>query len=177
MLYFPGPMRRFKTSTAAVAWIFPLLSMSACSDFEFLKPPPLETAFNPLPPPPAPPKLPQPEGPPTPEAARAEIYRWFMTHGYKDFQAEALMEHAQAESGHRACANGGPYHYLFQWSGTRLEQLQKFAGYPGCPQIHTQLAFADKELRNDPKFSCFWGATDESSAYSALRRGFGRGSC
>jgi hypothetical protein len=128
MLYFAGPMRRFITSAAAVAWIFLLFSMSACSDFEFLKPPPVETAFNPLPPPPAPPKLLEPEGPPTPEAARAEIYRWFMTHGYKDFQAEALMEHAQAESGYRACANGG-------------------------------------------------GATDESSAYSALRRGFGRGSC
>src|SRR5215469_14536515 len=102
-------MRRFKTSAAAVAWIFLLLSMSACSDFEFLKPPPLETAFNPLPPPPAPPNPPQPEGPPAPEAARVQIYRWFMTHGYKDFQAEALMEHTHAESGYRACANGGPY--------------------------------------------------------------------
>ena len=170
-------MHRFKISAATVAWIFLLFSMSACSGIEFLNPPPVETAFNPPPSPPAPPKVSQQEGSPSPEAARAEIYRWFMTHGYKGFQAEALMEHAQAESGYRACANGGPYRYLFQWTGTRLEQLQRIAGYSGCPRIHTQLAFADKELRNEPRFSCFWGATDESSAYLALRRGFGRGSC
>jgi len=39
------------------------------------------------------------------------------------------------------------------------------------------LAYADKELRNDPKFSCFWGARTQAEAYAALRRGFGRGSC
>jgi len=101
-----------------------------------------------------------------------------MTHGYKQFQAEALMEHAQTESGYRPCARGvGDLSYTFQWSGTRLRQLHQFAGYDGCPQLHTQLAFADKELRTDPKFSCFWGATTEPAAYAALRRGFGRGSC
>jgi Phage tail lysozyme len=155
-----------------------MLSMSACAEFELFKPPPIETAFNPLPPPPPPPAPPQSLTPPSPEETRAEIYRWFMVHGYQQFQAEALMEHAQTESGYRACAAGpGGYRYLYQWSSTRLEQLQKFAGYAGCPQLHTQLAFADKELRNDPKFSCFWAATTEDAAYSALRRGFGRGSC
>jgi hypothetical protein len=154
-----------------------MFSMAGCSEFTLLKPPPVETAFHPLPPPAAPPEPPLSGAPPSPEEARAEIYQWFMTHGYKDYQAEALMQHAQTESGYRACANGGPYHYLFQWTGTRLEQLHEFAGYPGCPQIHTQLAFADNELRNERKFSCFWGATTEAAAYAALRRGFGRGSC
>jgi hypothetical protein len=116
--------------------------------------------------------------PPAPDEARAEIYQWFMKAGYKEFQAQALMEHAQAESGFRACATGpGGYRYLYQWSSTRLRQLHEFAHTDGCPQIHTQLAFADKELRNDPKFSCFWNATNESGAYAALRRGFGGGSC
>jgi hypothetical protein len=39
------------------------------------------------------------------------------------------------------------------------------------------LAFADAELRNEPKYSCFWRTTTESAALAALRRGFGRGSC
>ena len=41
----------------------------------------------------------------------------------------------------------------------------------------TQLAFADHELRDDPKFQCFWSASTEPAAYSALRKGFGGGSC
>jgi tail lysozyme len=169
-------MRRIPPCAVVLAWLFVMLFTSACSVLDFAAPPPLETAFNPLPPPPAPP-VPSQAKPPSPEDARAEIYRWFMTHGYKSFQAEALMEHAQTESGYRACANGGPYRYLFQWSGTRLQQLESFAGYAGCPQLHTQLAFADNELRNNPKFSCFWAATTEDAAYTALRRGFGRGAC
>ena len=88
------------------------------------------------------------------------------------------MEHAQAESGFRPCARGpGGYHYTFQWSSTRLRQLQEFAGTQECPPLDTQLAFADRELRNDPKFACFWDATTEEGAYRALRRGFGGGSC
>ena len=58
-----------------------------------------------------------------------------------------------------------------------LQRLHDFAHTSGCPQLHTQLAFADKELRNETKFSCFWEATTERAAYAALRRGFGRGSC
>jgi len=154
-----------------------MLSMSACSVFDVFKPPPL-TFEQPPPPQPPPPPSAQPLYPPTPEEARAEIYRWFLAHGYQQFQAEALMEHAQTESGFRACARGvGDLSYTFQWGGTRLRQLHEFAGYAGCPQLDTQLAFADKELRDDPKFSCFWQATTEPAAYAALRRGFGRGSC
>jgi hypothetical protein len=155
-----------------------MLFTSACSLLDLVAPPPLETAFHPLPPPPAPPVPPQSPTPPTPEEARAEIYRWFMKAGYKPFQAEALMEHAQTESGFRVCARGvGDLSYTYQWAGTRLRKLHEFAHTDGCPQLDTQLAFADKELRNDPKFSCFWGATTEPGAYAALRRGFGRGSC
>jgi hypothetical protein len=155
-----------------------MFALPACSVLDFAAPPSsFETSA--LPPQPEPFSLfPQSLTPPSPEEARAEIYRWFRTAGYKDFQAEALMEHAQTESGFRACARGpGDLSYTFQWGGTRLRQLHEFARTEGCPQLRTQLAFADKELRNDPKFSCFWGATTEPAAYAALRRGFGRGSC
>jgi hypothetical protein len=154
-----------------------MLSISACSIFEDFEPPPLETAFNPLPPPPPPP-IPPSLTPPTPEEARAETVTWLSAAGYRDFQVDALVEHAKTESGFRACAAGtGDLSYLFQWGGTRLQRLHEFAHTSGCPQLHTQLAFADKELRNDAKFSCFWEATTERAAYAALRRGFGRGSC
>jgi hypothetical protein len=156
-------------------------AVSGCAEIEdALNPPPLETAFNPQPAPPVPgPETPAPRlTPPGPSEARAEIVDWLTKHDYRSFQVDALLEHARVESGLQACAAGpGGYHYLFQWGGTRLQQLQRFAKTSGCPQIHTQLAFADKELRNDPKFTCFWDATTESGAYAALRRGFGGGSC
>jgi hypothetical protein len=154
-----------------------MLSMSACSLLQAAAPP---TNPGEMPPQPQPffAAPPQPTVPPTPEAAHAEIVNWLHAHGYQDFQIQAMVEHARTESGFRACAVGpGGYHYLYQWSSGRLEQLQHFAGYAGCPQLDTQLAFADHELRDDPKFSCFWSATTEPAAYSALRRGFGGGSC
>jgi hypothetical protein len=177
-------MRTARTYAARAAWLLILLAVSACSGLEALAPPPLETAFSPLPAPPPPepppqtPPAPQRTAPPSPEAARAEITRWLATSGYKDYQISALLGHARDESNFNACITGpGGLRYLFQWGGTRLEQLQKFAHTSGCPQIHTQLAFADKELRHDPKFSCFWGAHTASDAYAALRRGFGHGAC
>lgn len=169
-------MRRIRDCAEIAAWLFLMLSMSACSLLQLAAPP-----TNPGEMPPQPQPLfaaPQALYPPAPEAAHAEIVQWFHDHGYQDFQIQALVEDARTESGFRACARGpGGYHYLYQWSGTRLEQLHEFAGYSGCPQLHTQLAFADHELRDDPKFACFWGATSEPAAYSALRRGFGQGSC
>jgi len=103
---------------------------------------------------------------------------WLSSTGYRDFQVAALLQLADTESGFRPCVVGpGGYHYLFQWGGTRLRQLREFAQTSGCPQLRTQLAFADNELRNEPKFSCFWGAAGEPAAYVALRRIFGRGSC
>jgi len=116
--------------------------------------------------------------PPSSEEAHAEIVRWFTAHGYHDYQVAALVQHARAESNFRACAVGpADLRYTFQWGGTRLRQLHAFAHTDGCPQLDTQLAFADKELRNDPKYGCFWDATTEPAAYAALRRGFGAGSC
>jgi len=167
-----------RTGAAAAAWLAIAFFMSGCSLYEeLLAPPPLETAFTPQPAPPVP-APPRSLTPPSPSEARAEIEQWLANAGYRDFQVEALVEHARTESGFRACAAGaGDLSYLFQWGGTRLQQLHRFAHTDGCPQLHTQLAFADKELRNDPKFACFWKATSEAGAYAALRRGFGRGSC
>ena len=167
-----------RTAAGAAAWLTVVVSLSGCSLFEeLLEPPPLETAFTPQPAPP-PPEPPQSLSPPAPDEARTEIATWLHNAGYEQFQVAALLEHADAESHFQACAAGpGGYRYLFQWGGRRLEQLQKFAHHSGCPQLHTQLAFADKELRNDPKFACFWDAKTEDGAYAALRRGFGGGTC
>ena len=178
LLYLPGLMRGIRNCAALAARLFMVLSLSACSLLQAAAPP---TNPGQMPPQPAPFfALPQASTtPPPPDETQAEIARWFHEHGYKDFQIQALVQHARTESGFRACVIGpGGYHYLYQWTGTRLDQLQEFAGITeGCPQIHTQLAFADKELRNDPKFACFWNATSEPAAYTALRRGFGGGSC
>jgi hypothetical protein len=157
-----------------------LLSMSACSLLQEAAPPSNPGA---MPPQPAPflsgqPAPRQAAGPPLPEEAHAEIVNWLHAHGYQDFQIQAMVEHARTESGFNACIVGpGGYHSLYQWSSTRLDQLHQFAGYTGCPRLDTQLAFADHELRGEAKFSCFWAATTEPAAYTALRRGFGGGSC
>jgi hypothetical protein len=180
LMIYLASMIRVRACAATVAWLSILLSMSACSALDFMKPPPIETAFTPAPapPPPPPPGPPGPTSPPTPEEARDEIVHWFTEHGYHDYQVAALVQHARTESNFRACAVGpADLRYTFQWGGTRLQQLHEFAKTDGCPQLHTQLAFADKELRNDPKYACFWDATSEPAAYAALRRGFGAGSC
>ncbi|HEX3538541.1 MAG TPA: hypothetical protein VHU15_17410, partial [Stellaceae bacterium] len=113
------------------------VSLSGCSVFEdLLAPPPLETAFTPQPAPP-PPEPPQSVAlaPPAPDAARTEIATWLHNAGYQQFQIAALLEHADTESHFQACAAGpGGYRYLFQWGGTRLQQLQRFAHHSGCPQ-------------------------------------------
>jgi len=153
------------------------LSISACAALDTVEPPPLRTALSPSPAPPLP-ASPQRLTPPPPGSTRAEMVSWLSSTGYRDFQVAALVQLADTESGFRPCvvARGG-YHYLFQWVGTRLRQLRQFAQASGCPQLKTQLAFTDKELRSDPNFSCFWGAPNTPAAYVALRRIFGRGSC
>jgi len=137
------------------------------------------------PPPPFPPPPPQAVAPVAPQAepgtpgeVRAEIQRWFLAHGYKAFQVAALLGHARDESGYHPCISGpAGLRYTFQWGGTRLQSLHRFANVEGCPPLDKQLAFTDAELRQDPKFACFWRANDSGSALAALRRGFGRGSC
>ena len=170
-------MRPARTCAVAAAGILAFSALPACSLLP--APPPVQTAFSPLPapPPPAPPS-PRNEAPPSPAEARAEIVEWLSHAGYQAFQVAALVEHARAESGFNACIAGpGGLRYLFQWGSTRRDRLQAFANTSGCPQIRTQLAFADQELRNDPKYACFWDARTQSEAYAALRRGFGGGSC
>jgi hypothetical protein len=177
LMIYLASMIRVRACATPVAWLSVLLSMSACSVFDFAAPPPIETAFTPGPPPPSPPP-PLSLSPPSSDEAKAEIIRWFTAHGYHDYQVAALVQHARTESNFRACAVGpADLRYTFQWGGTRLHQLHAFAKTDGCPQLDTQLAFADKELRYDPKYACFWDATTEPGAYAALRRGFGAGSC
>ena len=172
-------MRGERTWAAIALSIAIALSTSACSSLiEAIEPPPLQASVPPFPPPP-PGSVPwQASAPPQAGNTRAELASWFSANGYRDFQVAALVQLANTESGFRPCvvAPGG-YHYLYQWTGTRLRQLRQFAQTSGCPQLKTQLAFTDKELRNDPNFSCFWGAPNTPAAYVALRRIFGRGSC
>jgi hypothetical protein len=175
-------MCRFRAWAVIAAWISLVPMLSACSLFQQIQqilppsplPPQPPIPVQPEPPPPPPESL----TPPSPDEARAEIGQWLATHGYRDFQIAALLGHARDESNFNVCIRGvGDLSYTFQWGGRRLAQLHEFAHTNGCPQLHTQLAFADWELRNEPKFGCFWSATTAAGAYAALRRGFGRGSC
>lgn len=165
-------MVRDRTFFRAMTCAAMLLAMASCK-FPHGPPPP----FPAPPPQPQAPFVPQAE-PATPGEVRAEIQRFFLQHGYKEFQVAALLGHARDESGYHPCIAGpAGLRYTFQWGGTRLQNLRRFANAEGCPSLEKQLAFTDAELRQDPKFSCFWRATDSGSALAALRRGFGRGSC
>ena len=183
-------MGRRRTCTATAVGIFVLSALSGCSLIEqgtaLLRSvvpqspapaPEFPPAPPPAPPPPAPPP-PQAQTPPPPNDVRAEIAHWFAAAGYRDFQVAALTEHARIESGFRPCAAGaGDLRYTYQWGGLRLRRLHEFAHTEGCPQLDTQLAFADRELKNEGRFACFWQAQTAPAALAALRRGFGRGSC
>src|SRR5579884_3231124 len=148
------PSMRPVRPCAAIAGLSFGLLLSGCAPIGAPAPPPAA--------PPAPAAAVRPLYPPAPAEAEAEIVRWFSAAGYRDFQVEALVEHARAESGFHACAVGpGGLRYTFQWGGARLRRLQRFAGTEGCPQLHTQLAFADRELRTEPNYACFWAATSD----------------
>ena len=163
------PLRRLRARAAMALGISITLLMAACSSE--VAAPPAMTAPQP------PPALPRPE-PATPGRVHAEIIRWFSVAGYRGFQVEALAQHARLESGFRPCAAGpAGLRYTFQWGGRRLQRLYEFAGARSCPPLDKQLAFADHELRSDPKYWCFWRTTTKSAALAALRRGFGGGSC
>jgi tail lysozyme len=180
-------MRRLRTCAAAAALLSVMLSMSACAVIERAtgllhavvpQSPAPAPPFPPAPPEAALPPPPHSLEPPSRNDVRTEMGQWLHAHGYKDFQIAALLAHARTESNYNPCIRGaGDLSYTFQWGGRRLAQLHRFAHTDGCPHIHAQLAFADWELRNEPKFGCFWRATTSDAAYAALRRGFGRGSC
>ncbi len=164
-------MRRVYPRAATALPIAAALLLAGCSGR--LAPPPL-TLSPPVPPFPAPP----PSEPATPAAVRAEIARWFAAKGYRDFQVAALVEHARIESGFQPCAAGAAgLRYTYQWGGTRLQRLYRLAGERRCPPLDRQLEFADRELRSEPNFACFWRTTTTAAAVAALRRGFGRGRC
>jgi len=162
-------MSQVRARIAIAVWISVMLLMSACSS---------EVPVLAGPPHPQPAPLSPRSEPSTPGRVHAEIVRWFSAAGYRAFQVEAVVEHARIESGFRPCASGAAgLRYTFQWGGTRLRRLHAFAGARRCPPLDTQLAFTHNELRNDPKYSCFWRATTKPAALAALRRGFGGGSC
>jgi len=175
-----------RASAASAAWICVALSVSACSDnfnipaviAALVPPAPPQPAPQPAPPPPAPPAL-SAEEYSDPQQVRVAIHKWFHAKGYKDFQVEALAEHARIESGYRPCVTPrSSLRYTYQWGGIRLRRLEAFAGgRGGCPPLEKQLAFADNELRTEASFACFWRATTTQAAVAALRRGFGRGRC
>jgi hypothetical protein len=164
-------MRQVRACAAIAVWISLTLLMAACSSA--VAPPPEMTTPQPQP-------APAPQFPvsATPAEVANEIVRWFATAGYHRFQAEALADHAKIESGFRPCAAGAAdLRYTYQWGGTRLQRLYEFTHTRSCPPLDWQLAFADHELKTDPKFWCFWRTETRSAALAALRRGFGRGSC
>lgn len=173
----------FRTCAVLAAWLFVVVTLPACSLLQQLQQVFPQTELPPQPPvppeaaPPPPPSAAS-QAPPSPDEAQAEMTQWLHEHGYKSFQISAILGDARDESGFNPCIQGrGGFSYTFQWSGRRLAQLHEFAHTNGCPQLRVQMAFADYELRNEPKFACFWNATTAGEAYAALRRGFGRGSC
>ena len=180
-----SPMCRLLCAAIAV-WISAMLAMSGCSLLQDLIPPPLATALSPAPLPPAPPGPHQHAAGAAAAEPGASVTRpgprrnLAMAYGARipAISSSGRAVARQVESGFQPCAaSPGGFRYTFQWGSTRLEQLHRFAHTDGCPQ-HVQPAFADWELRNDPKFSCFWGATKpRHGPRRACRRRFGRGSC
>lgn len=175
-----------RNAAAIILWVAVALGLSGCSGEQMSGLAAIWTSPTLQPPPPAAstsasaaaPAEPHPNYPPPPDEVRAEIVRWFSHAGYQPQQVSALVEYVRIESGFRPCAtNGSGIRYTFQWSGRRLDQLASFAGTRGCPALSKQLAFADHELRHDPNYACFWDATTPTTAFAALRRGFGYGRC
>ena len=66
-----------------------------------------------------------------PGGVRTALVRWFSEAGYKDFQVEALAEHAKIERGFRPCAAAPGLRYTYQWGGARLRRLR----WPRCDGV------------------------------------------
>jgi len=110
------------------------------------------------------------------EAVRAFMLSWLLVHNYSPHQADAMVRQADIESGLQPCVRSHTGSWLFAWTGSRRVALARYAGTPGCPGLETQLAFADHELRSEPAYAGFWGASSDR-AFPVLRRCFGRGRC
>lgn len=102
---------------------------------------------------------------------------WLTQHNYDPPHRNAMLRHIQIESRFQedALAPWGSI-CLFQWNGVRRRQVLALGGGK-CPDWDTQMAFADRELRDVPAYRCFLEARSEEAAFRALRKGFGRGHC
>ena len=170
--WLPALARRGTHALTLVCGLLSTLGLSGCEVFET---PPLPVSFLPQPPPPTSPPRPEPR---TRGGVQAEIIRWFSAHGYRPSQVYALVDYVRMESNFNPCiTNGRSYLYSFQWDTERARRLAAFAGTNSCPPLEKQLAFADRELRTNPNYSCFFYAADRTTALAALRRGFGYGRC
>src|SRR5260370_27105743 len=110
------------------------------------------------------------------DAVRALMLSWFLSHHYSPVQAEAMVRQAYIESNLQPCVRSSTGSWLYGWVGTRRHALAAYAGTGGCPGLETQLAFADRELRDIPAFAVFWRASSQN-AFAVLRRCFGRRQC
>jgi hypothetical protein len=98
-----------------------------------------------------------------------------MAHHYSPAQADAMIRQASIESHLQPCVRSYTGSWLYGWTGHRRQALAAYARTGSCPNVETQLAFADWELRNEP-FSAFWHAPPQST-FAVLRQCFGRGQC
>jgi hypothetical protein len=111
----------------------------------------------------------------TSEAIRAAILQfWLSQAGANSHHADALLWQAETESRLNPQAQSRSGHCLYQWVGSRHQELLKFARLDkGCPPLTTQLRFAHLELKK-PWYACFW-KTKPQDARRTLRRTFGAG--
>ena len=109
------------------------------------------------------------------QAVRAFMMSWFLAHHYPPSHADAMIRQANLESRLQPCVRSRTGAWLYGWVGNRRRALAAYAGTSGCPSLQAQLAFADRELRSS-NFAAFWRAPP-ASAFTELRRCFGRGEC
>ena len=101
---------------------------------------------------------------------------WLTDHGYSPPQRDAVLSYIKRESDFHPDLIERTGVCLMQWAGSRrMQVLAESAGR--CPPWTRQLEIADRELRTEPAYRCFWRAMTYTGALSAIRRGFGRGRC
>ena len=111
------------------------------------------------------------------EALRALIVLWFTSHGYQDWQADALARHFYVESrfSYTVVANTGSS-CLGQWIGSRRRELYQRSHTSRCPSLVAQLEFVDHELREVSTYRGFWRQSP-ATVFFWLRRCYGHGHC
>ena len=83
----------------------------------------------------------------------AQAVNYFVTQGWKDFQAAAIVGNLMQESNLKATAvnSSSGATGIAQWLGGRLDDLMTFAGANGYQTFQIQLAFVNKELNGSEK--------------------------